>query len=98
MISAIDVTDCDVVALVIGREQTLAFGDDQDLIARVDVRLVHRTLLEMHFGKPQIAALLADGRLVVDLPDEDRVVRPLSSGLRDAYHPHTSILAQTGTK
>ena len=72
--------------------------DIQDLIGRVDMRLVHRTLLEMHFGKPQIAALLADGRLVVDLPDEDRVVRPLSSGLRDAYHPHTPILAQTGTK
>jgi hypothetical protein len=50
----------------------------------------------MHLGEAKVAALLADGGLVVDLADEDRIVGALASSLRETYHPHASILAQTG--
>src|SRR5687768_16991303 len=91
-----DVARRHLMALVVGRDQTLALGDDQDLIGRVLVRLVDGTVLEVHLREAQVAALLAHGGLVVDLSDEYRVLRPLASGLGHPYDAHPSILAQTG--
>ena len=82
----------------LGRDEALALRDDEDLIGRVDVRLVHGAVLEMDFREAQVATLLADGGLVVHLADEDRIVGPLATGLCDAYHSHASILAQTGAQ
>jgi hypothetical protein len=62
----------------------------------VHVRLVDGAALEVHLGEAQVATFLTDGGLVIDLADEDRIVGPLAPGLCDAYHPHMTILAQTG--
>jgi hypothetical protein len=64
----------------------------------MDVRPVDRTALEMDLGEAQVAAVLADDGLGVDLTDKDRVLGRLPPGFRDADHPHAPILAQTGAQ
>ena len=84
-----DVARGDLVALVVRRDHAVTFGDDENLIGRVQVRLIHSAALEVHLGEAQIAALLAD---------EDGVVGTFAPGFGHAYHPHAPILAQTGRR
>ena len=90
------VTGADRLLLALVGHGAFPVGDDEDLIARVHMPLVHGTVGEVDLGQPQIAAhLLADGGLTQYLADEDRVVALYPTGFRHVYDAHVLILSQT---
>ena len=57
--------------LVLSRDHPLARGDDEDLIGRVGMQLVPRSVAEGVLVQPEVAGLFADDGLRIHIADED---------------------------
>ncbi len=74
--------------LVLGRDDPLARGDDEDLIGGVGMELVPRAVPEGVLVQAEVAGLLADDGLRIHIADEDVARVPLPLIRRWVLDPH----------
>ena len=87
-----DVTRPHRALLVLGGDDPLARGHDEDLIGRMGMQLVPRPVAEGVLVQPEVAGLLADDRLGVHVSDEDVTRVPLPLLGRRPFDPHARSL------
>ena len=93
-----EVAGCDLVLLVLRRDDPQTGGDEKHLFGRVGVKPVARAVPEGHLGHPKLRAFLAHAVLRIDVANEDLAGIPLPPLGPDANNAHAAMMRQTARR